>query len=306
MNAAAFTPTPALRGTLRTAEPLARHTTWRVGGPAQRYYEPADVDDLAAFLARMPADEPLFWLGLGSNLLIRDGGIPGTVVATGGLLAGLERVNDYTVRAEAGVACPKLARFCGREGLTGAEFMAGIPGTVGGALAMNAGAFGGETWDVVAAVEVVDRAGERHLRRPGSYRVGYREVHRPGEEWFIAGHFLLTAGDATESRTRIRGLLRRRGETQPLGVPSCGSVFRNPRGDFAARLIERAGLKGRHMGGAVVSEKHANFIINAGDATATDIEALMVLVEREVKACCGVELQREVQVVGVLPEGVSL
>ncbi|MDZ7750778.1 MAG: UDP-N-acetylmuramate dehydrogenase [Gammaproteobacteria bacterium] len=306
MSAAPRTPTPALRGILRTNEPLARHTTWRVGGPAERFYEPADVDDLAAFLARTPPEEPLFWLGLGSNLLIRDGGIPGTVISTGGLLAGLDRVNEYTVRAEAGVACPKLARFCGRAGLTGAEFMAGIPGTVGGALAMNAGAFGAETWDVVATVEVIDRSGARHMRRPGSYQVGYREVHRPGEEWFIAGHFMLTAGDAGESRTRVRGLLRRRGETQPLGVPSCGSVFRNPRGDFAARLIEQAGLKGRRIGGAVVSEKHANFIVNDGGATATDIEALMVLVEREVKACCGVELRREVQVMGLLPEEVSL
>ena len=298
MNAAVLKLPAGLRGTLRAGEPLARHTTWRVGGPADRFYEPADLDDLAVLLAALPAGEPVFWLGLGSNLLIRDGGLRGTVIRTAGLLTGLERRDDRTVRAEAGVPCPKLARFCGRQGLAGAEFMAGIPGTVGGALAMNAGAFGGETWDIVAAVEVMDRTGARHLRGSSVYHVGYREVRVPAEEWFIAGHFVLAAGDTEESAERIRGLLRRRGETQPLGQPSCGSVFRNPRGDFAARLIEQAGLKGRRVGGAVVSPKHANFIINDGGATAADIEALMTLVADEVEASCGIRLEREVKVVG--------
>ncbi|WP_428608185.1 UDP-N-acetylmuramate dehydrogenase [Sedimenticola sp.] len=288
----------ALRGERRFNEPLARFTTWRVGGPARQFYRPADSADLLQFLASLPEDEPLLWLGLGSNLLIRDGGFAGTVIATQGRLDGMDLVTANELRVEAGVSCAQVARFAARQGLCGVEFLTGIPGTFGGALAMNAGAFGGETWTQVTAVETVDRTGRLHRRSPSDFKVSYRHVERPGEEWFLAATLRLEPGDVSESQRQIRELLERRNRSQPIGLPSCGSVFRNPPGDFAARLIEAAGLKGAVMGGAQVSEKHANFIINRGDATAADIEAMIRQVKERVKATSGVELITEVHIVG--------
>ncbi|HHM04578.1 MAG TPA: UDP-N-acetylmuramate dehydrogenase [Gammaproteobacteria bacterium] len=291
-------PHMALRGRLLRDEPLAGHTTWRVGGPARQYYEPADLDDLALFLRALPADEPLLWLGLGSNLLVRDGGFPGTVIATAGALAGLSLLDGRSVRAEAGVACNKVARFAARHGLVGAEFLAGIPGAVGGALAMNAGAFGGETWSIVQAVETLDRHGRRRTRTPADFTVGYRSVAGPAEEWFAAARFRFSPGDGVASLERVKALLARRNASQPVGLPSCGSVFRNPPGDHAARLIEACGLKGHCVGGACVADKHANFIINTGAATAADIEDLIEYVAATVAAREGVALQREVVITG--------
>ncbi|MES9962877.1 MAG: UDP-N-acetylmuramate dehydrogenase [Candidatus Sedimenticola sp. 20ELBAFRAG] len=287
-----------LRGELRFDEPLALHTTWRVGGPARRFYRPADSDDLLLFLSRLPEQEPLLWLGLGSNLLVRDGGFDGTVIATQGRLEGVTLVAGNRLRVEAGVACAKVARFAAREGLCGAGFLAGIPGTMGGALAMNAGAFGGETWKLVTEVEMVDRHGRVHLRKPGEFEIGYRHVAGPEGEWFLAALIELEPGDVEAGQQAIRSLLERRAATQPTGLPSCGSVFRNPEGDHAARLIESAGLKGTTIGGAVVSEKHANFIINTGAATAADIERLIELVQERVEAQSGIRLRTEVHMVG--------
>jgi len=288
-----------LRGELLVDEPMSRHTTWRVGGPAQRFYKPADLEDLALFLSGLPKDEPLFWLGLGSNLLVRDGGIPGTVVYTTNLLAGMARLEGNIIRAEAGVPCAKVARFCARNGLVGAEFLAGIPGTMGGALAMNAGAFGGETWERVTAVETLDRHGTRHLRQPQEYEVGYRHVRGPEGEWFVAAHLQLEEGETEAGQQRIRELLDKRGASQPTKEANAGSVFRNPEGDYSARLIESCGLKGHCIGKACVSEKHANFIINTGGATAADIESLINEVAATVMQQTGIELQREVRIVGV-------
>lgn len=288
----------ALRGEWRQDEPLARYTSWGIGGPAERLYRPADVDDLAAALASLPADEPVFWLGLGSNVLVRDGGIRGTVFLTRQLLGAMEYLGRGRVRAEAGVACAQLARFCARHDRAGAEFFAGIPGTVGGALAMNAGAWGGETWPHVEAVETVDRAGVQRERPPEDYRVGYRSVEGPAGEWFVAARFAFADGDGAAARRRVKELLAERGRAQPTGVRSCGSVFRNPPGDHAARLIEAAGLKGTRIGGASVSDKHANFIINHGDATAADVEALIWRVRDTVERASGVRLEPEVRVVG--------
>lgn len=287
-----------LRGELLHKEPMARHTSWRVGGPADSYYRPADIDDLAVFLQQLPADEPLTWLGLGSNLLVRDAGIRGTVVSTAGLLNEIGLQAGQQIRAEAGVSCARLARFAARAGLTGAEFFAGIPGTVGGALAMNAGAFGGETWSLVTQVETLDRHGQRHARTPDEYTIAYRHVQGPAEEWFVAAHLQLASGDVQAGQARIKQLLARRGATQPTTQPSCGSVFRNPEGDHAARLIEQCGLKGKCIGGACVSEKHANFIVNAGDAKASDIESLIAEVAETVERECGVSLVREVHIIG--------
>ena len=292
----------SLRGTLLLNEPLGRYTSWRVGGPARRLYRPADQEDLASFLAGLDADEPLFWLGLGSNLLISDAGFPGTVIHTQGCLSAMTRLDgeaaDALVRVEAGASCAKVARFASRMGLVGAEFLAGIPGTMGGALAMNAGAWGGETWPLVRRARTIDRSGQIRERAQNAFSFGYRSVKGADGEWFLAADLALEAGDTEAAQARIKDLLARRAATQPTGLPSCGSVFRNPPGDHAARLIEAAGLKGRRLGAAEVSTKHANFIINLGDATATEIAALIELVQDQVEQHSGVRLQPEVRRVG--------
>ncbi len=287
-----------LHGVLKRNEPLSKHTSWRVGGPADRVYEPAGVEDLSVFLKSLPENEPLYWIGLGSNLLVRDGGVRGTVIMLSGKLSGLERIDANTLRAEAGVASAKLARFSVQQGLHGAEFLAGVPGSVGGALAMNAGAFGGETWNIVTAVETMDHAGRIRTRAPSDYQIGYRSVQGPAGEWFIAGHFGLAPGNEAEGQALIKSLLAKRGATQPTQWPNAGSVFRNPPGDYSARLIERAGLKGLCIGGACVSELHANFIINTGSATAADIETLIEAVRDKVYTAQGVRLETEVRVIG--------
>ena len=286
------------RGVFRRHKPLSKHTSWRVGGPADCFYEPAGIEDLSAFLKTLPENEPLFWVGLGSNLLVRDGGVRGTVIMLSGKLNGMERIDASTVRAEAGVASAKLARFSVQQGLRGAEFLAGVPGTIGGALAMNAGAFGGETWNSVTAVETMDHTGRLRTRLPTDYQIGYRSVQGPAGEWFVAGHFGLSPGSETEGQALIKSLLAKRGTTQPTQWPNAGSVFRNPRGDFSARLIEHTGLKGFCIGGACVSELHANFIINTGDATAADIESLIEAVRDKVCAAQGVKLEAEVRIIG--------
>lgn len=301
-----------LRGELRQREPMARHVSWRAGGAADRAYFPADLADLHEFLLSLPAAEPLHFVGLGSNLLVRDGGLRGTVIFTHRALQRLciAETGPEEVYAEAGVASPKVARFAALHGLAGAEFLAGIPGTVGGALAMNAGCYGSETWDIVARVTTIDRAGTLHERAPAQYRIGYRsvvlnaEVHPsslippPSEEWFVAATFRLGAGDKNISRNKIKELLSARIASQPLSQPNAGSVFRNPRGDYAARLIEACGLKGRAMGGAVISPKHANFIVNTGGASAADIETLIDTAQAAVRREFGIELEREVRIVG--------
>lgn len=292
--------TAGIRGQLRRHEPMASYTSWRVGGPAQRFYRPADRTDLMAFLAALPEEEPLFWLGLGSNLLIREGGIPGTTIATAGVLNRIERCGTTTVWAEVGVSCAKLAKFCAREGLQGAEFLAGIPGTIGGALAMNAGAFGSTIWDWVVAVETVGVGGRYHWRLPHEYQIGYREVSFPEREWFLAAKLHLAEGDSQVAQQQIRYLLRHRNDCQPIRQPSAGSVFRNPAGEKAARLIEVCALKGVSIGGAQVSEKHANFIVNTGNASATDIEHLILLIAETVAREKGIRLVPEVHIVGDL------
>jgi UDP-N-acetylmuramate dehydrogenase len=287
-----LTPVEVLRN-----EPMRKHTSWRVGGPADLFYAPTTVDELRRILAELPAATPVHWLGLGSNVLVRDGGIRGAVIATGSLARELERLDSGLVRASAGLPCMLLAKRCVRWQLGPAAFFAGIPGTVGGALAMNAGAFGGETWTNVESVTTIDRGGEVRERPRADFEIGYRTVHGPANEWFLGATFRFEH-DASSSMDAIRSLLARRNAAQPLGVPSCGSVFRNPPGDFAGRLIEQAGQKGRRHGGAMVSDKHANFILNVDGATAADIEALIVEVRAAVERASGVQLEPEVRVIG--------
>ncbi|MCX7138804.1 MAG: UDP-N-acetylmuramate dehydrogenase [Proteobacteria bacterium] len=288
-----------LWGEARRNEPMARHTSWRAGGSAERAYMPVDLEDMRLFLASLPRHEPVYVVGLGSNLLVRDGGLRGTVIFTHGALKEI-RSEGNAIYAEAGVPNPKLARFAAMHELVGAEFMAGIPGTVGGALTMNAGCYGGEAWGIVESVTTLDRTGQLHQRTPANYEIGYRSVklRDGGEEWFAAARFKLPPGDGVKSRATIKQLLERRIAAQPLNIPNAGSVFRNPPNDHAARLIEACGLKGRALGGAMISEKHANFIVNTGHARAADIETLIETAHSAVLEKFGIDLEREVRIIG--------
>src|SRR5260370_27677732 len=295
-----------LRGPRRLGEPMARHLSWRAGGVAARAYVPADLAELDAFLAELPKGESVCFVGLGRNLLVRDGGFRGTVVVMPSR-HGAMRVEGDLIYAEASVACPKVARFAATHGFEGAEFLAGVPGTVGGALAMNAGCYGSETWDVVAKVSTTSREGRLSERAPADFDVGYRRVELRGSrlreaEWFVAAWFRFRAGDEKRARARIKVLLAQRLATQPLELPNAGSVFRNPPGEYAARLIEACGLKGHEIGGARISEKHANFIVNPkGKARASDIESLIEHARVTVKERFGIELIPEVQMIGEAP-----
>ena len=304
---------PTLRGHFLQNEPMGKHVSWRAGGLAQRVYIPADLDDLTWLVRSVPAHEEIHMLGLGSNLLVRDGGVSGVVILLHGVLKKLA-VESRTqgmppvpagrdtalIYAQAGVASPKLARFAANHNLVGGEFWAGIPGTVGGAIAMNAGCYGGETWDKLVQVLTLDRKGQLNERLPGDYNIGYRHValKQAHQEWFVGGWFRLEYGDGAASRETIKSLLKTRIASQPLNLPNAGSVFRNPPGDHAARLIESCGLKGFRIGDAQVSDKHANFIVNLGNARAADIERLIEHVENTVEARTNVRLIREVRIIG--------
>ena len=288
----------APKGTLLNNEPLAKYTSWRVGGPAEHMYIPENKADLIEFIAELPASEPLYWLGLGSNLLVRDGGIKGTVINTRNRLKEMRLIDSNRVYVEAGVPCAHVARFCADLGLVGAEFLAGIPGTMGGALKMNAGAFGGETWSIVDRVEMINPRGAVIERDHQEFEVAYRSVKGLGDEWFLSAQLKLAKGDSEASQQHIKALLEKRNASQPTNKPTCGSVFKNPPGDYAARLIEACGLKGYAVGGAVVSEKHANFIENQGNASSEDIETLIELIQNRVETQFGIRLQTEVCRVG--------
>ena len=313
-----------LRGKLHHDVDMSRYTSWRAGGRAQHLYQPADLDDLLQFLRTLPKDELLLAVGLGSNLLVRDGGLRGTVLLLHAALNELHMTTDGMIYAQAGVPGAKLARFAALHNLSGAEFFAGIPGTLGGMLAMNAGCYGGETWNVVARVQVVTRSGELLEHGPDEYEIGYRHVMKretgneqdvgarlvgrksiaqqaallQQDEFFVGAWLKLPPGDGEVARREIKALLAKRIASQPLQLPNAGSVFRNPPCDHAARLIEQCGLKGRQIGGARVSEQHANFIVNVGEATAADIESLIVEMQTTVLEKTGIKLHPEVRIIG--------
>jgi len=294
-----------LRGEMKANEPMSRHSSWHAGGPARRFFAPADLEDLSAFLGQLPEEEPVLFVGLGSNLLVREGGWRGTVVLTYSPRRA-PRMEDGLVYAEAGVACPKVARFAADQNLGSAEFLTGIPGTVGGALAMNAGCYGGETWDIVERVVTINRRGQLRRRGKEEFEFGYRhcelkaDVSSDGDEWFASAHFKLPEGDREESREIMKALLSKRRATQPLQLPNAGSVFRNPsEGKTAARLIQSSGLKKLERNGVRISEKHANFIVNpGGKGSAADIEWLILHVQQKVEEDKGVRLVPEVKIVG--------
>jgi UDP-N-acetylmuramate dehydrogenase len=315
--------TEVLRGELLHDEPMSRHVSWRAGGVAQHVYQPADLADMQTYLQQIPADEPLMAVGLGSNLLVRDGGYRGTVLLMVGALTEL-RMEDGLIYVQAGVPGAKLARFAANNNLCGAEFFVGIPGTLGGMLTMNAGCYGGETWGVVQRVQVLTRSGELIERTPQEYQIAYRHVSRieergtrieggaaqpdlaqsqilnpnSSEEFFVGAWLKLEQGDVEAAKQEIKALMEKRSASQPLQMPNAGSVFRNPTGNHAAKLIEGCGLKGKRIGGAQVSEKHANFIVNAGGATAADIEELICEVQATVQKQTGINLHPEVRIVG--------
>jgi UDP-N-acetylmuramate dehydrogenase len=296
---------PALQSRVRRDEPMAAHSSWRTGGVAELYYSPQSVEELASMLRALPAEVPVYWVGLGSNLLVRDGGIRGLVIATPGAFTRIERSAQTRICCGASVPCARIARACAQWGLAHGDFFGGIPGTLGGALAMNAGAFGDDTWHHVVTVETIDRLGRRHRHAADEYEVAYRRVERRAvnpdapSEWFLSAELQFEPRAANAERAEgVSSLMRRRRETQPLGEWSCGSVFKNPPGDHAARLIETAGLKGCRIGDAVVSEKHANFIINEGHARASELERLIYHVQATVEQIHGVRLEPEVRIVG--------
>jgi UDP-N-acetylmuramate dehydrogenase len=288
----------SLKGKLLHHHSMEKFTSWRAGGAANSLYIPKDYDDLKFFIKQLPPNESLCFMGLGSNSLVLEGGFDGTIVITQGALMGLEKTSALTVTAGAGVSCAQLARFSAREGLTGLEFLAGIPGTVGGALTMNAGCYGGETWDRVASVELIDRSGAIIARSAKEFSPTYRHVDVPDNHFFVRGVFTCELGDSAHSLKTIKSLLAKRNAQQPTNWPTGGSVFRNPPNDYSARLIESCGLKGYKIGNASVSEKHANFIINEGGATAGDIIALIDHVSQCVYDKTGTRLEREVRIIG--------
>ena len=288
---------PNVRGRLLFDEPLSRYNTWGVGGNAQCLFQPADLDDLRHFFANSDPALAATWLGLGSNVLVRDAGIKGVVIITQGGLDKVQFINQQ-IYAQAGVACAKLARAAVRKNLTGIEFMAGIPGTVGGALVMNAGAFGSQTWDQVDSVEVINRQGKIFQRNASDFTYGYRQVQTHQNEWFVSACLRLKKPEQTDNVVSIKALLAKRAATQPVGKKNCGCVFKNPANAYAASLIENCGLKGFSIGGACVSTKHANFILNQQQATAADIEALIEHIQASVREKYNLELIPEVRFLG--------
>lgn len=290
--------TSILRGELLEQEPMSRHTSWKTGGVADYFYRAADIEDLSVFISLIPIDMPVTWVGLGSNLLVRDGGVSGVVISIVGTLNQLEIINEKEMLMGAGILCVKAARFAAKQGLAGVEFLAGIPGSIGGALAMNAGAYGGEIWGSVKQAETINRKGIRKVYTTDQFKIGYRSVSLPEDEWFVACNMALQVSEKSVVEKKIKTMLSERAASQPLGQNSCGSVFRNPPDNHAAKLIESSGLKGKYIGGAAVSEKHANFIINTGNATSYDIEQLIQFVQSTVYEKHNIRLIPEVRVIG--------
>ena len=288
----------SLHGELRKQEPMSRHTSWKTGGNADYYYIASDVKDLVQFVSKLPDSIPITWVGLGSNLLVRDGGISGVVISTSNLFNELKKISETDIFIGAGVSCAKAAKFSARSGLAGIEFLAGIPGTIGGALAMNAGAYGGEIWSYVKEVETINRKGICKTSEKDKFDISYRSVSKAEDEWFTACKMELKVSASSIVNEQIKKMLRERADKQPLGKLSCGSVFRNPPNQYAAKLIDQCGLKGKRVGGAIVSEKHSNFIINTGNATSLNIEQLIEFVQESVYKKYAIKLIPEVHIIG--------
>ena len=289
---------PPVRGRLSENAPLAGITWFRVGGPAEVMFRPADREDLEAFLEAKPADVPVTVIGVGSNLLVRDGGVPGVVLRLGRGFVEIE-TEGHELLCGAGALDLNVATYAKRAGLGGLEFLCGVPGTLGGALRMNAGAYGTEIKDVVIWAEAMDPKGEVHRLDPAALGFGYRGCAVP-QDWIFLGARLRGQPDEPNAiARRMAAIQEARADSQPLRTRTGGSTFKNPQGAKAWQLIDRAGCRGLKRGGAMVSEKHCNFLINTGHATAADLEALGEEVRRRVQATSGVELEWEIRRIGV-------
>ena len=287
-------------------EPMSRHTSWHVGGPADAWFSPRDVADLSEFLRTLPAEVPVTWVGLGSNLLVRDGGIRGVVISVHGILNSLERVGETQVRAEAGVPCARLGRQCAKWQLGPADFFAGIPGTVGGAAVMNAGCYGSETVQVLTAVNVMDRSGDLRCIENAELHYTYRHSALQDANLIVlSAEFEGTPGDPEAIKARMAEITERREQTQPIREKTGGSTFKNPDGNSSWKLVDGAGWRGKPYGGAMFSPLHANFLINTGEATAADLEGLGEEVRRRVFEMSGVTLQWEIKRVGRMAGGLA-
>jgi len=272
-------------------EPMSKHCSLRSGGMTSEFFLPEDINELSLFLKSNV--KPILLVGLGSNLLVRDRGFNGVTIHTKNLKE-LNITNKY-IESGAGTSLAKLSRFAQAKLKYGAEFLSAIPGSVGGALAMNAGAFGSEVWQYVVSVQTISLSGELKERFPNDYEINYRSVkHRFSDEFFISARFDFNLNKPNDN---VRELLDKRNSSQPIGLPSCGSVFKNPKDNYAAKLIESSGLKGFCIGGACVSEKHANYIINQNNATALDIENLIIHIQNTVKNLHNVELETEIIII---------
>jgi UDP-N-acetylmuramate dehydrogenase len=288
---------PPVRGRLKPDEPLGPMTWFRVGGPAEVLFRPADAEDLAAFLAGCPDDVPVTVIGVASNLLVRDGGVPGVVIRLGGPFATVAVQGDRVISG-AGALDINVAQTAAQAGLAGLEFLSGIPGTVGGAIRMNGGAYGAETVDVIRWAEGIDRRGQLHRWDRAGLGLTYRHCDVPEDVIFTCAEFQ-GRPDAPEAvRARMDEIARSRADSQPVRARTGGSTFANPPGAKAWELIDRAGCRGLVRGGAQVSEKHCNFLINQGEATAADIEQLGEEVRRRVRESAGVELRWEIRRIG--------
>lgn len=285
-----------LQGELLRDEPLAPYMTWKVGGPAKYFYKPASLVDLSLFLSFVPKNEPIVFIGWGSNLLVSHEGFDGTVISMRELNH-IELRDENVIYAEAGALLIDVCRFAAKKQLGHFEKIAAIPGTVGGALAMNAGAYGDETWQFVEEVKTINRHGVIVRHFPHEYEIGYRGVNIPKDEWFVSALFKLPECDEVEALRELQAMLELRASRQPLEFPNAGSVFRNPPNDFSARLIEASGLKGYRVGGASVSVKHVNFIVNDKGATFEDILAIIHHVRETVREMHAVQLLREVRII---------
>jgi UDP-N-acetylmuramate dehydrogenase len=289
---------PPVRGRLTADAPLAGITWFRVGGAAEVMFRPADADDLAKFLAEKPGEVPVTVMGVGSNLLVRDGGVPGVVVRLGRGFAEIA-IEDRRVRAGAAALDLNVARVAAEAGLAGIEFLSGIPGTIGGALRMNAGAYGREMSDVVLEAEALDGAGGRHRLSHKALGLTYRHCDMP-EDWiFLEALLKGETGNPVAIHAKLKQVQDAREASQPIRSRTGGSTFANPPGAKAWELIERAGCRGLSLGGAQVSEKHCNFLINTGAATAADIEGLGELVRERVLEETGITLEWEIKRIGV-------
>lgn len=280
---------------------MDQYTTFRVGGKAAAICFPEDLKALERILSFIRSEGmPYFVMGKGSNLLVRDRGFSGVAIMLKGRLASIQMdiVDDCMVNAWAGAKISDLLSFCKRHDLAGVEFLAGIPGTVGGATIMNAGAFGGDVSSVIGAIQTMTCSGEMVVRERPQLKFSYRELSIPTGEVIVKVQFNLRKEEQAVIRKRISENLKKRNVQQPIELPSAGSVFKNPPNDYAARLIEEAGLKGTTIGGAMISPKHANYIVNAGNAKAQDILALIALVKEEVRTRSGIELENEIKVIG--------